>query len=394
MTDLPPLDPFDGDAPLRGVAVLELAGEFGGYAGRLLRDLGAEVTRVSLGLDAGPSLQLNALQLDAAAWFLHRGKRELRLDPSLDEDAAELEELLATSDIVLQSAGADARDGGPSPDAIHALNPDVVHVILIPFGLTGPAADDVSSDLVRLAAGGLLWLGGYPDAEPVAAFGGQSTVATDIFGAVAALVALCERDRSGEGHAVEVSSQEVVTQALETSLAEYEFNGRVQQRQGDVAREAGSGVFECRDGYVSMVAGRLGTAAAWKRLRTWLVEENVRGAEELWDADWEDLAYRRSPEAVAQFTEVFTTFTRRHGKQELYLDAQRRSIALSPVNSLDDVLQDVQLAARGSILEVHDPESGASGRVPGPPFRLSRLGPEPDTLTASDAAEPAITPPR
>ncbi|HEY4348718.1 MAG TPA: CoA transferase [Gaiellaceae bacterium] len=396
MSALPPLDPLDADAPLRGVEVLELAGEYSGYAGKLLSDLGAAVTRVSVTSETivEPARPLDGASIDPAPLFLHRGKRDLLLNLELEHDRSELDRLVGVSDIVLQSAGADASSGQIGADEIRALNASAIHVILTPFGLDGPAAGYVSADLVRQAAGGLLWLGGYPDTEPIAAFGDQSTLATGIFGAVAALIALAERDRSGEAHAVEVSSQEVLTQALETSLAEYEFTGRVQRRIGDVPREAGSGVFACKDGYVSMVAGRLGTAEAWKRLRTWLVEEQIPEAESLWDEGWDELAFRRNPEAVARFTSIFEDFASRHGKQELYLEAQRRSIALAPVNSLDDVLGDVQLAARDSIVEVRDPATDASGRVPGAPFRISPLGPEPDAIALSDAAETAATPPR
>src|SRR5205823_2804442 len=77
-------------------------------------------------------------------------------------------------------------------DAVRACNPSAVHAILTPFGLSGPKAGLPSTDLIRLAAGGLLSLGGYPDTEPVAAFGEQSTVATGIYGAVAIILALLE----------------------------------------------------------------------------------------------------------------------------------------------------------------------------------------------------------
>ncbi len=80
----------------------------------------------------------------------------------------------------------------------------------------------------------------------MAPFGGQSTLATGIFGAVGVLLALIERDKSGSGELVEVSAQEVLTQALETSIPEYELTGRVQRRLGDVPREAGSGIYRLR----------------------------------------------------------------------------------------------------------------------------------------------------
>ena len=381
MADLAPFDPRDTDAPLHGVRVVEIAGELTGYAGRLLTDLGAEVTLVRLtGRDATrePSLPVRARggrELDAEAVFLHRGKRTI----TLAGGSAELVALLAAADVLLESGGADA----PSVlDLERVGNPGLIHAVLTPFGLDGPAAGFVSTDLVRLAAGGLLWLGGYPDGEPVAAFGHQSTQATSIYATVAVLLALVDRDTTGEGRALEVSTQEVMTQALETSIAEYELTGRVQRRLGSEPREAGTGVYPCADGYVSMVAGRLGTAEAWTRLREWLEETGTPGAAELWEDGWDELAFRQRPESIARFGEIFAGFASTRGKDELYLEAQRRSIALAPVNDLDEVLADPQLQERGFFVE----EGAAPFLVLAPPFRLSPLGPEAASLGPPDSA--------
>jgi benzylsuccinate CoA-transferase BbsE subunit len=389
MAELPRLDRSDPDAPLRGLIVLEIAGELSGYTGRLLFDLGADVTRVTLG---NPAPSRNGA-VDPEAWFLHRGKNEAVIDPDTAAGRAALKQLIAAADVLVQTAGADTPSvPALDPAVVKELNPEIIHALLTPFGLDGPAASHVSSDLVRLAAGGLLWLGGYPDGEPVAPYGGQSAQATAIFGAVAVLVALVGRDRAGEGCLLEVSAQEVMTQALETSIAEYELTGQVQRRHGDMPREAGTGVYPCADGYVSMVAGRLGTASAWTRLREWLVEAGTTGAEELWGAAWDELAYRQQPGAIARFGAIFGEFARGRGKQELYLEAQRRSIALAPVNDLPAVLDDLQLRDRAFFVEIHDEASGVAGRVPAPPYRLSPLGPEPGDIAASALVETAVAP--
>ncbi len=345
---------------LADVTVLEVAGELNGYAGRLLADLGATVTRVTL----GPGRRETWSELR----FLHHGK--------LTAPPARLAELIGDADVILQSGGADAPDVPQlRPEAVRAANPGAIHAVLTPFGLDGPCADCVSTDLVRLAAGGLLWLGGYPDAEPVAPFGDQSSLATGIFGAVAVVLALIDRDATGEGGTIEVSSQEVLTQALETALPEYELTGKVRGRAGGEPREAGTGVYPCADGFVSMVAGRLGTAEAWTRLREWLIEVGTPGAPELWKEGWDDLAFRQRPESVARFSEIFWAFAGPRVKRDLYAEAQRRSIALAPVNTPAEVLADAQLQARGFF---HD-------GVLSPPYRFI------EPRVVAPALDPAAT---
>jgi benzylsuccinate CoA-transferase BbsE subunit len=339
MSELAPLRFANGDGPLADISVLELVGEFGMYAGQLLGDLGAEVRRLPHPTTAA-------------------GAR------------AVLAELPAV-DILVLSGGADTADlADLDPEAIGSAHPRLIQAILTPFGLDGPKADSPSTDLVRLAAGGLLWLGGYPDGEPVAPYGGQSSLCTAIFAVIGALLAVLERDHAGQGATIDISAQEVLIQALETSLPEYELTGNVRRRAGSAPREAGTGLYRCADGYVSMVAGRLGTARAWRRLREWLVEEAVPGAEELFEERWETLEFRQQPDAIARFAEVFGAFAEGRGKLELYLEAQRRSIALAPVNTPAEVLVDPQLEARNFFRQAPAEAAGEPETVPSPPYRF------------------------
>jgi benzylsuccinate CoA-transferase BbsE subunit len=352
------------NAPLRDITVLEVADEFSAYAGRLLADLGAEVTRVTF----------SGATVARQWWPMNAGKREQELDLASSQGRRELTRAIEAADIVINSGGADAQAIAElDPASIRRQYPHVIQAILTPFGLDGPKRDCRSTDLTRLAAGGLLWLGGYPDAEPVAPYGDQSTLCTAIFAVIAVLLATIDRDRTGVGHTIEVSAQEVLTQALETSLPEYELTGKVRRRVGSLPREAGTGVYPCADGYVSMVAGRLGTARAWRRLREWLVETAVPGAAELLEEDWETLEYRQRPESIARFATVFCAFTQSRLKQELYLEAQRRNIALAPVNTPLEVLMDPQLVARHFFHSLTDEATGATAIVPSPPYRFTTV---------------------
>jgi crotonobetainyl-CoA:carnitine CoA-transferase CaiB-like acyl-CoA transferase len=135
-----------------------------------------------------------------------------------------------------------------------------------------------------------------------------------------------------------------------------------------------------------MVAGRLGTARAWRSLVGWLLEARVEGADALAKEAWDDFPYRQRRESVATFLEVFERFTMRHSKAELYAEAQRRDIALAPVNEIPDVLADAQLAARGFFTPVLVPDLGREVLVPGRPYRLSDDSPYEPRLEGTTAA--------
>ena len=79
----------------------------------------------------------------------------------------------------------------------------------------------------------------------------------------------------------DVAGQECVAFALEDAIPEWYLNNNVRQRSGERAREAGSGIYACRDGYVSMIAGRLGTASAFVALTEWIAESDTPGGQEL-----------------------------------------------------------------------------------------------------------------
>jgi crotonobetainyl-CoA:carnitine CoA-transferase CaiB-like acyl-CoA transferase len=121
-----------------------------------------------------------------------------------------------------------------------------------------------------------------------------------------------------------------------------------------------------------MVAGRLGTAKAFKTLVQWIADSGTPGGEELLDPRWQDFKFRQSLEGIARFAEIFGRFCATRGKQELYREGQARQIAIAPVNSVADIVQDHQLAANGFFRSLHDDTLDRDVTVPGPPYRLAR----------------------
>lgn len=352
-------------SPLEDIRVIDLTDEYGAYAGRLLAGLGAEVILVASDEsdDARSKSSAEPDRIDVFREWADAGKKSVSL--AGQDKQEDLESLVRSADIVLSS------DGGRPPGEWLEVNPSVVHVVMSPFGWGLSPSWGPVDDLIVLGSGGLLHLGGYLDTGPIGAYGNQSQVASGIFGAIASLVGLIERRSTGRGSYADVSAQEAIAQALEDSLPTYALTGELKGPRGESAREAGTGVYACADGYVSMVAGRLGTARAWASLVEWL-SEDAEDASELTDNRWSDFSFRQTDEASDRFREIFEAFASDLTKEALYLEAQSRGIALSPVSDIGDLLNNEQLKSRNFFHTFRHDGLGCDVTVPGPPFLLSK----------------------
>jgi crotonobetainyl-CoA:carnitine CoA-transferase CaiB-like acyl-CoA transferase len=350
---------------LHGIRVLDLSGDEGVYGARLLADLGADVVRIVLGPQApggpGPMVGGSSEPVSAFALFCNLNKRTLRADPGSSAVIDSLQVLVEAADLVIADA---LPEGITVPESVALVTSST-------FGQMYDGTTRTGSDLVGLAAGGLLSLGGYPDTSPVAVYGNQAYLCGGIITGVAALLALLERDNTVDPVRVDVSVQTTLVGAMEDATAEFDLRGTVRRRAGDLPREAGTGIFRTVDGYVAMVAGKLGTAQAWLNLVTWMVEEGVVGAEELAGAEWTTIEKRRQPESLEFFMTVFESFTTTKSSEWLYREGQERSIAVAPVNTLREVLSDPQLAYRDFFRHVETDLGTLT--VPGRPYRLVDL---------------------
>jgi benzylsuccinate CoA-transferase BbsE subunit len=357
---------------LDSIKVLDWTDQAGAYAGRLLADLGADVVRVEAVTDSGPWPEERVpsgqgLEVSAFERFVNLNKRSIGINTDTPAGLELLGLLAEQADIVLtsgeaprhwrQAGGPPRKPGAPAYVNVSAFGDDAG---------AGLHADD----LVTLAAGGLLSLGGYPDSEPVAVYGSQAYLAGGISGAIAALLGLLAADAGQPGTVLDVSAQAVMASALEDAAAEFDLTGVVRRRTGDGLREAGTGTFRCADGWIVVVAGKLGTAAAWDSLVGWLCDQDVPGAEALKEPEWTDLSHRRLPASIAEFQPLMEAATSRMTRAQLYEELQSRRIAAAPVNNIADLLADPQLADRGFFRTVRDAVLDRDVSYPGPPYRL------------------------
>jgi len=186
-TGHPPLSP----GPLSGYQVLNL-GPFVAtpYAGFLLSELGADVIKVEA--PDGDAFR-------ASAFAVNRGMRSLSIDLRSARGCALFREVAASADIVIDGM----RPGvmaklGIDHCQLEAINPEIITLSLAAFGMHGSLASAGGVDMVVQAMTGMLLAQGEPD-KPVANSIAIIDVTTAAMSALASVMALYHRERTGQG---------------------------------------------------------------------------------------------------------------------------------------------------------------------------------------------------
>lgn len=348
--------------------MLEVADGKGEYCGKLLADLGADVIKVEppggqATRDQAPFYR-DARHRDGSLSFLYRNtnKRGITLELDSDAGAAVFERLAASVDIIVDAAGLHRRGFGW--DRLSQNNPRLVLVSISDFGLTGPWSEYLGTDLTAHALGGSAYCIGEPEDPPVVPPAEQAYVMAGTYAAASALSALHYAETSGHGQLIDVSVVETVVSFSHVSGAgKYLEDGIVPKRFGTgLVASVPSGAYACSDGLIYLMVNR---PLHWKALARWINE--VTGNVEVLDPMFEGPSSVR--QAYRELLDIFICeLTERFTVDEIYHEAQRRHLAMTPVARAKDLLDDPHLRDRG-YFETLDHVHTGELRYPGAPYR-------------------------
>lgn len=374
---------------LSSIRVLDLTDPQCRLAGHLLAQHGADVVLVEPAATPGSGSPLDGAGRTAFA----RGVRSVALDRHDPGDADRLRELVRQADVLLESFTPGERAArGLSPEETAALNPRLVHASITPYGIDGPRAGWVATDLTVMASASPLAVTGDRDRPPVR----MSVPQAFSFGAAAAagavLIALFERERSGLGQHVDASAQTAAALATQTGLLAEAVGAPASIRSAGGASMGKMSLrflYPAADGHVSIthVFGEIGGPAT-ARLMAWVHEAGFC-TEAVRNKDWVRYAVLvdSGEESVEEWEEIkaaVAAFTGSKTKAELLAGAIERKLLMAPVSSMGDVLASSHFAARGFWVEATGGVSARGGggpvTAPGRYARFSRWRPEPQTL--------------
>ncbi|QSP95671.1 CoA transferase [Marinobacter salinisoli] len=336
---------------LEHIRVLELGQLIAGpYCGQILADFGAEVIKIEPPGKGDAMRQWGTTDEhgDPIWWnVIGRNKKSVTLDLRQPEGQALLRDLAATADVLIENFRPGTMEKwGLGYDVLAALNPKLVMVRVTGFGQDGPYAKRAGFAAVCEAMGGLRYISGYPDRPPVRVGISLGDSLAGLHGALGAMVALQNRERTGKGQVVDSAIYESVLAMMESLIPDYARAGKVRERSGSfLPGLAPSNAYPTRDGRDVVIGANQDTVFA--RLCEAMGQPKL--------ARHPDYAtHRARGENQRAIDDLVSAWTRQHDAQHIVDLLAEAGVPAGLVYRAPEMLDDPHFRARESIVEVPD----------------------------------------
>jgi crotonobetainyl-CoA:carnitine CoA-transferase CaiB-like acyl-CoA transferase len=332
--------------PLEGVKILDLARLGPGpHSSQILGDFGADIIKIEPPSRGGIELTMPDV--------LRRNTRSMRLNLKKPEGREVFEKLVAEVDVVVEGfrPGVAAKLG-MDHDSLCRIRPDIISVSLSGLGQEGPYALVAAHDLNYQSLAGIPHMTGDIDGPPKIPGNAIADDAGGISAALAIMIALFHRERTGEGQYVDFAMVDTLLNMMLLQLNEVQETGESPQR-GETTlsgKYAFYNIYECADGK----SISLGTFEPWFWARLCELIGVPEFADEQYPEKEKDIEAQKHT-----LRNIFLTRTRDEWVDLLMME----DTCVSPVLSLDEVMANEHHRARGAILSGADIGKGFIDQV-------------------------------
>ncbi len=360
--------------PLEGIRALDLTrARAGPTCARQLADWGADVIKIELPPRPGGGDGITGERHGFDFQNLHRNKRSLTLNLKADAGRDIFMQLAKDVDVVVENYRPGVKHRlGIDYEAVREVNPRIVYGSISGFGQSGPYRDRPGVDQIAQGLGGLMSITGLPGQGPVRVGIPIADLTAGMLLAQGVLLALFERERSGEGQWVHTSLLEAQIQMLDFQAARWLISQEVAPQAGnDHPTSIPTGVFPTADGHINIAASG---GILWQRLCQTLGLEAL-----LDDPDYADNELRsKNRKALnARISEVTPSRTSAE-----WIDVLNEAgVPCGPINTIDATFADPQVQALGIARPMPRPQLGDT-HVVGQAINLART-PQPPSHRAT-----------
>jgi len=359
-----------GTLPLSRFTVLDLThARAGPTAVRQLADWGAKVIKIE-----PPGASANDITGSRREGFdfqnLHRNKRGLALNLKSKDGLAIFMKLAEKADVIVENFRSEVKFRlGVDYESVKKVNPRIVYGSISGFGQSGPYAKRPGVDQIAQGMGGLMSITGLPGQGPVRVGIPIDDLCAGLLLAQAILMALIEREQSGEG-------QWVHTSLLEAQIFMLDFQASRWLIAGEVAKQAGNdhptgiptGLFPTEDGQINIAASG---DNLWRRFC-----EAADATHLLNDPDYKTGPLRSKNRKA--LNEKVAEITRKRPSAYWIELLNEVGVPCGPLYTIDQVFADPQVEHLEMARPVHHPKLGDM-KVVGQAINMNRT-PEPAEL--------------
>ena len=339
---------------------------------RQLADWGADVIKIESPPNLGIADSWGDRRHGPDFQNLHRNKRAMTLNLKDPDGVAIFRKLTDASDVVVENFRSDVKFRlGIDYESLKKTNPRIVYGSISGFGQDGPYANRAGFDQVAQGMGGLMQITGEPGRGPMRAGIAVSDSSAGLYCALGIMMALLERETSGQGQWVKVSLLQAMIAMCDFQAARWLVSKEVPPQAGN-NHPTGipTGVFETADGHINIAAGG---QSMWERLCKAIGAEHF-----LTNPEFTTSALRSKNRANCNKT--LTEITRTKTSKDWLELFEKAGIASGPIYKMNEVFADPQVKHLKMAVPVKHPTLGDMELV-NQPIELSRTPSEIRTAT-------------
>lgn len=299
-----------------------------------------------------------------SAYYLsiNRNKQSVTVNLATDEGREIIYKLAEDADIVVENfRPGTANKLGIGYEHLREKNPRIIYCSISGFGQTGPYKDRPGYDALAQAMSGMMSITGEPDGPPTKHGMSIADIGAGMWALSAIGAALYHRERTGQGQYIDVALLDAQISWLTYAAGNYFATGQPPARYGSAHPSiVPYQPFETSDGYIMIAVGND---------RLWQQFCQAAGKPELADKE----GFATGAERVTNRQQVIETvgeLMRNRPTGEWMELLREAGVPAGPINTIDEVMQDPHVQARGMVLDLEHPTAGEIKNV-GNPAKLS-----------------------
>ena len=356
--------------PLEGKRVLDFSTVIAApYTAALMGDAGAEVIKIENprepdGLRSWGVIEASGIEPYYSV--IGRNKFPVTINLKSENGKKLFLELIRESDVLIENMRVGVMDRlGLGHEMLLKENPGLVIGKISGYGMTGPHAKQPGFGTLAEAFSGFSYLNGYPGGSPTSPPMALADLTAGVhlaFAVSLALIAAKRGDRGGQ--VIDVSLYEPLFGYLGGEFLSYSLTGEIPGPIGNELRAAAPrNNYKTRDG--KWIAMSCSAQKPWETLA------KVMGREELIDdARFKTNVDRIKPENRTQLNEIIQEWYLTMTNEEALVICRREGITAGPIPNMDDIAHDEHYQARKTIIELEDPATGITLKIPDVTFRM------------------------